>query len=363
MKTGTADLPLHAGHCPKWLFEKMVKLSGAIAEAIILEFGKDEFLRRLSNPYFFQSLGCVIGFDWHSSGLTTTVCGALKEAIKPEDLGIAVLGGKGKASRKTPQEIENLSEIFSLKTKTLEELKYASKMSAKVDNTAIQDGYQLYHHVFIVSEEGKWTVIQQGMSNETNYARRYHWLSENVRSYVNEPHTAICCDFRNNKTLNMTAKDSEESRKVSVDIVKDNPKHIEKFFTSQKKLTEFDSLPSLKMQKSHFIINMNRINMETLRKAYEIQPKNYEELLSIKGIGPKTIRALALIGQIVYGVEPSWKDPAKFSFAHGGKDRIPYEIDKRNYDTSIEILENAIKNAKVGDKQKLYVIKRLHNFI
>ena len=362
MKTGTADLPLHTGHCPKWLFEKMVKLSGAIAEAIVLEFGKDEFLRRLSNPYFFQSLGCVIGFDWHSSGLTTTVCGALKEAIKPEDLGIAILGGKGKASRKTPQEIENLSEIFSLKTKTLEKLKYASKMSAKVDNTAIQDGYQLYHHVFIVSEEGKWAVIQQGMSNETNYARRYHWLSENVRSYVNEPHTAICCDFRKNKTLNMTAKESEESRKASVDIVKDNPKHIEKFFTRQKKLTDY-SLRSLKMQKSHFIINMNRINMETLRKAYEIQPKNYEELLSIKGIGPKTIRALALIGQIVYGAEPSWKDPAKFSFAHGGKDRIPYPVDKKTYEKSIEILKIGIQEAKIGNREKIAAIKRLGNFL
>lgn len=344
MKTGVADLPLHYGSCPRWLFKRMKKLGKAVSEIIIYEFGKDEFLKRISDPFFFQSFACVLGFDWHSSGVTTTATGALKEGLKSGELGIVVLGGKGKASRKTPQEIEELDKIFSLSTSKIEELKIASRLSAKVDNSALQDGFQLYHHSFIVSEEGKWCVIQQGMSDKIGYARRYHWLSEKVKSFVNEPHLAICCDSKG-KALNMVAEESEDCRKSSVDLIKDNPNNLKKY---------------LLLDKKHEI---NLKNFRGLNSAYEFQPKNYEELILVKGMGPKSIRALALLSKLIYGKEPSWRDPVKFSFAHGGKDGYPYPVNKKTYDKSIEILKTAVENAKIGNKEKIFAVKRLKDFI
>jgi len=195
VKTGVANLPLHPGKAPRWLFKRMVNLSRGIIEVISYEYGTDEFLRRISDPFWFQALSCVLGYDWHSSGTTTVTCGALKEAINPEDNGFAIAGGKGKTSRKTPSEIEKISEIYNLSTSAVKKLQYSSRMCAKIDNTAIQDGHNLYHHVFIFSESGMWAVIQQGMNNETNYARRYHWLSEELESFVCEPHNAIVGDI------------------------------------------------------------------------------------------------------------------------------------------------------------------------
>ncbi|NIM47133.1 MAG: DUF763 domain-containing protein [Candidatus Aenigmarchaeota archaeon] len=343
MKTGVADLPLHYGSCPRWLFKRMKKLGKAVTEIIVYEFGKDEFLKRISDPFFFQSFSCVLGFDWHSSGVTTTVTGALKEGLKSGELGIVVLGGKGKASRKTPQEIEKLEKIFSLSTSKIEKLKIASRLSAKVDNSALQDGFQLYHHSFFVSEEGKWSVIQQGMNPEIHYARRYHWLSEKVKSFVVEPHLAICCDTKG-KALNMVAKESEDCRKTSVDLIKDNPKKLKKY---------------LLLDKKHEI---DLKNFRGLTNAYEFQPKNYEQLILVKGMGPKSIRALALLSKLIYGKEPSWKDPVKFSFAHGGKDGHPYPVNRKTYDKSIEILKTAVENAKIGNKEKMFAIKRLKDF-
>jgi hypothetical protein len=354
-RTGYADLPLHYGKCPKWLFPRMKVLSKEITKIIIYEYGQEEFLRRLSNPFFFQSMGCVIGYDWHSSGLTTTTCGALKEAITPE-LGIAVCGGKGKASRKAPEEIERMSEDFSLSTKKSESLVYSSRMSAKVDNTAVQDNYNLYHHCFIFNEKGKWVVIQQGMNSSNRYARRYHWI--NVEDFVEEPHSAICCDKRQ-KTLDMTAKSSKEARETSVDIVNDN-KNIERFLN--RNLNDFTGSKSLKLP-AHHGIRLNKQTTIALNRAYEIQPEKYEELLAIRGIGPKAVRALALISELVYGKEPSWKDPAKFSFAHGGKDGIPYPVDRKLMDSSVEMLRNALENAKLGEKDRLHALKRLNEFI
>lgn len=363
MKTGTADLPLHYGHCPRWLFKRMAKLSGAIAEAIVLEFGRDEFLKRLSDPFFFQSLGCVVGFDWHSSGLTTTLCGALKEGIKPEDMGIAILGGKGKMSRMVLGEIERIGDIFSISTKNIERLKYSSKMSAKIDNVVLQDGYQLYHHCFILTEDCKWSVIQQGLNIQNNYARRYHWLSEKVKSFVIEPHSAICCD-KKDRVLNMIAEESEDCRKCSVDIIKERPEFIFRaFMNGQSVLKDFSCNKRLKMGKIHEIPEMDKRNVETLKRVYEIQPDDYEELVSINGVGYKIIRALALISDLIYGEKPSWKDPVKFSFAHGGKDRIPYPVDRENYDRSIEVLKTAIENAKLGKRDKLNALKDLKGFI
>ncbi len=344
MRTGVADLPLHWGKSPRWLFSRMVKLGKSIAEIIILEYSKDEFLKRISDPFWFQAFACVLGYDWHSSGTTTVTTAALKEGLKSGELGIVVLGGKGKVSRKTPEEIEKLDETFSLSSSKIEKLKIASRLTAKVDNSALQDGFQLYHHSFIVSEDGKWCVIQQGMSDKTGYARRYHWLSEKVKSFVNEPHLAICCDTKG-KALNMVAKESEECRKTSVDLIRDNPKNLKKY---------------LLLDKKHEI---DLKNFRGLINAYEFQPKNYEELILVRGVGPKSIRALALLSKLIYGKEPSWKDPVKFSFAHGGKDGYPYFVDKKTYDESIEILETAVENAKIGDKEKVYALKRLKDFL
>ncbi len=344
MKTGVADLPLHYGRTPRWLFKRMTKLSKAISEIIIFEYGKNEFLRRISEPFWFQAFACVLGYDWHSSGTTTVTLGALKESLKSGELGIVVLGGKGKSSRKTPEEIEKLDEIFSLSFKKIEKLKLVSRLIAKIDNSALQDGFQLYHHSFIVSENGKWCVIQQGMNPRIHYARRYHWLSEKVKSFVNEPHLAICCDYKG-KALNMVAKESRECRKASIDLIKDNPMHLKKYLILDKK-HEID----LK-------------NFRGLMNAYEFQPRSYEDLLLVNGMGPKSIRALALLSELIYGAEPSWRDPVKFSFAHGGKDGHPYPVNKKVYDKSIEILKDAIENAKIGKKDKLKALKRLKDFL
>ena len=230
IKKGIVELPLHHGSCPRWLFPKMVKLAGSIIEIISYEYGTKEFLIRVSEPYWFQALGCILGFDWHSSGLTTTVCASIKEALNNVDIGMYVAGGKGKMSKKTPQEIENKALQVSLnENKTLELIK-ASKLVAKVDNNALQDGFQLYHHSFFFDNRGNWTVVQQGMNNENRYARRYHWLSDKVKekSFVNEPHSGICCDTRT-RTLNLVAKENSEIRKCSVDLVKDNPSHLKKY--------------------------------------------------------------------------------------------------------------------------------------
>jgi len=362
-RTGISDLPLHGGKAPPWLFKRMVKLAGGVTEAIVLEYGQDEFLRRLSDPYWFQAFGCVLGFDWHSSGLTTTVTGALKEGLNSENVGIAFAGGKGRASRKTPSEILSLAEKFSLSTRQIEGMQYSSRMSAKVDNTAIQDGYQLYHHFFVFTERGKWTVVQQGMNPGNRYARRYHWLSENVQSFVEEPHTGIACDSRGQTVLDMTARKSLETRKVSVDIIKET-QDFSRFASRQSLLGDFigQQPKILHMPKTHFILNMGKRDLETLRKAHDLQPENYEHLLGIHGVGPKTVRSLALISEVIYGTTPSWEDPVKFSFAHGGKDAVPYEVDRETYSKSIEILRTGIEQAKLGQKERLEAIKRLHDF-
>jgi hypothetical protein len=343
MRTGTVDLPLHGGKAPRWLFKRMVGLAEGITEGMIFEHGQDEFLRRLSDPYWFQALSCVMGFDWHSSGTTTTTCGALKMAIKPEEHGIAIAGGKGKASRKTILQIEDSSETFSLSTNTVEKLKHSSKISAKVDNSCVQDGYKLYHHSFFFTEKGGWAVIQQGM--EHSFARRYHWLSDSVDDFVNEPHNAICCDEKKNRTLNLVARESEEARRASVDLINDNPDHLRRYFkaSEQRRLDDFLSKTKddFGMPAHHPVLDMDltKRGWKTLKNAYELQPENY------------------------YGTKPSWRDPVKYSFAHGGKDGYPYPVDRETYDKSIEVLKNAIEDAKVDKNEKYNALKRLHRFV
>jgi hypothetical protein len=366
-RVGVAELPLHGGKCPPWLFSRMKLLGGAISEIIVHEYGRREFLKRLGDPFFLQALGCVLGFDFHSSGLTTTTMGALKEAIKPGELGIAVCGGKGKTSKRTPDEIQKLADIFHISSKKVDKLKYASRMAAKVDNACVQDGYQLYHHTFVLSEDGDWAVVQQGMREQM--ARRYHWLSEGVQSFVEEPHSGIIGDRSEEVVLDMTARESEEARKASVDLVRDNPKRLLPYVreAEQHSLDEyFERSPQamkLVLPTSHAITGLTKQTATALQKAYELQPENYEELVAIHGIGPKAVRALALVSDLIYGKPPSWKDPVKFSFAHGGKDGIPYPVDRTTYQKTIEIIESATQAAKVGRKEKLNAIRRLHDFI
>jgi len=364
---GVAELPLHVGKCPPWLFKRMVRLGKAISTAIVEEYSREEFLRRLADPFFFQSLGCVLGFDYHSSGLTTTTCGALKEALKPEELGIAVCGGKGKVSKRAPHEIEKIADEFSLGEKKIDELTYASKMSAKVDNACLQDGYQLYHHCFVFSEDGDWAVVQQGMHERL--ARRYHWLSDGVRSFVDEPHSGIAGDRREEVVLDMTAHESEDARSASVDLVREDPKHLMVYVreAEQRSLDDyFERSPQvlkLVMPTEHAITDLTERTVVALRRAYELQPEDYEELVAIRGIGPKAVRALALISDLIYGKPPSWKDPAKFAFCVGGKDGVPYPIDKQHYDEVTSLLEQAIKESNVGNKEKTKAMRRLSDFI
>jgi len=355
MKTGVASLPLHSGKAPAWLFQRMVQLSREMTLVIIGEYGVQEMLRRLSDPFWFQAFGCVLGFDWHSSGLTTTVCGALKEGLRgvEHEAGLYVAGGKGAASRKTPSEIVAVGDYLIADSRRLV---YASKMAAKVDNTAIQDGYQLYHHSFFFTEAGQWAVVQQGMNTNTGYARRYHWLSEGVQSFVCEPHAAVCCDKKEGNVLNMVACEAERSRRATTDLARTQPLTV---------MQEMTRLKTLRLPAHHHVslmeIDPARLG-SVLITTYERQPENFEQLLAVPGLGAKSLRALALIGELLYGAPPSWRDPARFSFAHGGKDGHPYAVDRTTYDRSIAILRTAVQQAKVGNSEKREALRRLDRF-
>lgn len=354
-QTGIAYLPLHGGKAPAWLFQRMVRLGREIARLIIEDYGPEELLIRISDPYWFQSLGCVLGFDWHSSGVTTTVCGALKEGLKgtERDLGIVVAGGKGAASRKTPSEILAAGERLDLK-RDPNGLVYLSRLTAKIDNNAIQDGFQLYHHNFFFTLEGSWAVVQQGMSDR--FARRYHWLSQNIRSLTLEPHAAICSNLQRKETLNLVAAESAKAQEVITELSKEQPEKITRELTKLKTL----SLPA------RHEVSLEQLHPESIEKvllkAYEGKAKNFETLLAMPGVGAKTLRALALISEITYGTAASWKDPAKFSFAHGGKDGHPYPVNRKVYDRSIEILRKSLERAKIERSEKENALKRLLRF-
>jgi hypothetical protein len=349
MRTGFAELPLHHGRAPRWLFERMVKLARAIIEVMVIEQGSDEFLRRVSDPYWFQAFGSVLGFDWHSSGVTTTVCGAMKEGTKDisRDLGLFFCGGKGGASRRTPSQISEICERMSIDP---DGLIYASKTSAKVDNTCVQDGYNLYHHMFVFTQKGDWSVIQQGMNPDNHFARRYHWLSLSLQSYVNEPHAAVCCDKKRD-SLNMVAEESAASRDIITEIAKEHPEKVIK-----------ETEKMLKMPSRHPVLKLDisqKYFHKILLKTYDKAPDSFESLISVPGLGPKTLRALALIGELLYGTSPSFRDPARYSFAHGGKDGFPFPVDKKTYNKSIAFLETAIKRAQIGETDRMGALKKL----
>jgi hypothetical protein len=335
--------------CLNGLQKEWPDLDLAITESIIAEYGKDEVLRRLSDPFWFQSLGAMMGMDWHSSGITTSVLGALKRAINPHsrELGIYICGGKGKFSKQTPGELLRIADATGLNGN---EWVRCSKLSAKVDNTAVQDGFQLYTHNFIVSDSGEWTVVQQGMRTEDKTARRYHWHSKNIRSFVEEPHTAVC-GINQGTILNLTAAEAGKTRDSIFRISADQPDRI---------LKEFQHL---KMPAHHEVraedVNLKRLGT-VLWLAHEQQPKNFEELLLLQGVGPRTIQSLALVSEVINGTAVRFNDPARFSFAHGGKDGHPFPVPTKVYDETIMTLEKAVQKAKLGITDKLTAIKKLH---
>jgi hypothetical protein len=348
-RSGSADLPLHYGHVPKWLAERMAKLGLAITESILIEYGKEEMLRKLSDPFWFQSFGAVLGMDWHSSGITTSVLGALKRAVNPhsKELGLYICGGKGKFSRATPSELLKIADSTGLNG---DELVRCSRLSAKVDNTAVQDGYQLYTHNFILCDTGQWTVIQQGMHESDGTARRYHWHSDNVRSFVEEPHSGIC-GTNQGDILDLTARSAAFTKSNMVEMTREHPNVI---------LKEFQRL----VMPSHHDVREADVDLKRLGSALwlaqETGVKDFEGLLSLQGVGPRTIQSLALVSEVIHGSPTRFKDPARFSFAHGGKDGHPFPVPTRVYDETIHTLESAVRKAKIGENDKAEAIGKLH---
>jgi hypothetical protein len=343
-----ADLPLHYGHVPPWLAKRMSSLGGAILESIILDYGKSAVLSRLSDPFWFQAFGSVLGMDWHSSGITTSVMGALKKAVNPRfnEMGIYICGGKGKYSRQTPSELLAFSERTGLDGN---QLVHHSKLSAKVDNTVIQDGFQLYLHTFIVTDEGEWAVVQQGMNQESGMARRYHWHSENVKSFLEEPHSFIY-GINQGLILNLTDTEAASTKLAMLDIVKEGPVRM---------LPEIQKL----VMPSHHDVRAKDINLKRLGSllalAHEKDLHSFETLLMLEGVGPRTIQSLALVSEVIHGTPSRFSDPARFSFAHGGKDRHPFPVPCKVYDETIQILQSSVEKAKIGDNDKKTAIKNL----
>ena len=348
-RSGSADLPLHGGHVPIWLAQRMGRLGLAITESIIADYGVQEVLRRLSDPFWFQSFGAVMGMDWHSSGITTSVMGALKQVINPraKELGLYVCGGKGRFSKETPAELLSIADRTGLDGNHLVR---CSKLSAKVDNTAVQDGFQLYQHNFILSNTGEWTVIQQGMRDDTSTARRYHWHSPGIRSFVEEPHTGIC-GVNQGLILNMTASEAAGSRKSIMDITREHPNRM---------ITEIQK--SL-MMPSHHEVHAEDVDMKRLGSmlwlTHHQPPSDFEELLLLKGLGPRTLQSLALVSEVIHGTPSRFTDPARFSFAHGGKDGHPFPVPIKVYDETIHTLQHAVEKAKIGESDKKEAIRKL----
>ncbi|MCX8187900.1 MAG: DUF763 domain-containing protein [Nitrososphaeria archaeon] len=358
--SGTAELPLHSGHVPPWLMSRMKLLAREIAKVIIRDYGRREFLKRLGDPHWFQSFGCVLGFDWHSSGLTTTATGALRDVLRLDEHGVALVGGKGALSRRIPDELmkAGLDEDEAAK------LIRVSRLTAKVDNAVLQDGYSIYHHVIVFTEDGEWAVIQQGMNADLGYARRYHWLDEYVKSFVVEPHSGIASSRMEACVLNMTSRESEEARKISVDLVSESPEKLIRLINlvnRQETLTTWiGEGEAIKELPSHLEMP-RKIDWKAVRRAYDIKPRNYEELIEVRGIGPSTVRALALIAALIYGARVDWRDPVKFTFAVGGKDGVPYPVNRRVYDDVISFMRQILEGAEVGAEERKAALRRLLN--
>ena len=374
MRTGVATVPLDYGRCPRWLFERMTRLGRGISIAIVEEFGPEELLKRLSDPVWFQSLGCVMGFDWNSSGLTVTTMGALKEAVRglETELGFYVCGGK-RVSHKTPEETRKWGQYLGWEESKTSGLVDASKMAAKVDSSLIQDGFSIYAHNLLFTNSGKWAVVQQGMNVDEQKARRYHWLSDGVSDFTEDPHSGIASDIRL-KPLNLTAKESKENKDISADMVKLEPTAFLKNFQtaarvvsknmpvvsspvgkslgSQGRLPGFTDMELNNVEFHWHPVVTEKFDMKrlkkTIEKAHFLEPQNFTQLLAGGGVGPKTIRALSLVSEIIYGAKPSYEDPARYTFAVGGKDGTPFPVDRATYDRTLTAIEKGIKQSKIN---------------
>lgn len=362
-RAGVADLRLHPGRAPHWLVKRMIPMAGALSNFIVDEFGTAELLRRLADPVWFQALSNVLGYDWDSSGSTTVTCGVLKCALDFETHGMVGIGGKGIASRRVPEQLRAL-EDYGLDGARLVEI---SKAVAKVDSAGVQDGYQLYHHLFFVDAQETWTVVQQGLNPKNSDARRYHWSSEETHSYIDEPHTGLISGLVSDGALDMTSRLSDECRKVSIDIIKEDPSRVRRYFEDLKSYGESTLIPWLydsgeKMTLPSYKVIPTRMDWNAVRRAYETQPEDYERLLLMDGIGPATVRGLSLISEMIFGTAPSWSDPVRMCFAFGGKDGVPFPVPRKEYDKAIEFMEQALNDAKMGRKEKLLGLKRLRKF-
>ncbi|WP_315806120.1 MULTISPECIES: DUF763 domain-containing protein [unclassified Bradyrhizobium] len=361
-RTGSADLPLHSGRVPAWLGVRMASLGAIITQAIVHHYGRDDFLARLSHPFWFQSFGAVMGMDWHSSGITTSVIGALKRGLKPlqGELGIYVCGGRGEHSRKTPDELTGWSEQLGLDG---EDLVRTSRLVAKVDSAAVQDGFDLYLHGFFLAADGKWCVVQQGMNGDKRQARRYHWHSEALRSFVNAPHSAIDGPSQG-EIVNLTDHRAEPSRIAQLDLLAElGPDRIVGEFERMNAAPPAQGvLPHLVMPAHHDVrpkdVFARRLH-GTLAAAAERGPADFPELLLTPGVGARTVRSLAMVAEVVHGAPYRFTDPARFSLAHGGKDRHPYPVPIKVYDETIRVLKSAVTNAKLGRDETLGALKRL----
>lgn len=391
-RTGVADLPLHTGTVPRWLADRMRDLGRLIAESIVENYGKKEFLVRLSDPLWFQSFGAVMGMDWHSSGITTSVMYALKRGLNPiaRDLGIYVCGGRGKFSRETPTELLQIADQTGVDGNYL---KRTSSLCAKVDNTAVQDGFQLYQHNFIVTDEGDWAVVQQGMNTDARAARRYHWCSSNLRSFVEEPHAGVVGENRG-QILNLTHQEAGITRNSILELTHENPdrmmREIRQMVTPSSSMVVSpqmdlfapivapDGTPVRLGSRDPIVANSSRdcimpsrhevraedVDLKrlggVLATAYESDPKDFESLLLTPGLGPRTLQSLTLVSEVINGTPSRFRDPARYSFAHGGKDGHPFPVPTRVYDESIRVLKGAIEKAKIGDRDKMDCLNRLH---
>ena len=350
-RSGFADLPLHYGHVPQWLAERMARLGATIVESILVHYGHSELLSRLADPFWFQALGAVMGMDWHSSGITTSVISALKRGLAPRanDLGIYICGGRGKSSRNTPNELREVAGRWSLDGDALVE---TSRLTARIDNNAIADGFQIYLHSFVVSTRGEWTVVQQGMNEGSGLARRYHWHSASVRDFTCAPHTGIVGESQGT-IMNLVDEAADSAQKVMLSIVKENPD------------CTIQEANRLLLPRHHEVraenVDLKRLGA-VLALAYERDLRNFASLLLLEKLGPRTLQSLALIAEIVHGVPVRFSDPARFSFALGGKDRHPFPVPLKTYDESVAVLRKALDSARMGNTEKLEGFRRLENF-
>ena len=366
-RTGHADLPLHHGTVPKWLADRMKILGTQIVEALLIQYGRKEVLRRLSDPLWFQSLGAVLGMDWHSSGITTSVMYALKRGIneRAKEFGLAICGGRGKYSRQTPDQILFLADKTGMDGDALVR---SSRLAAKIDNTAVQDGFQLYQHNFILSIEGDWTIVQQGMNTQTKTARRYHWCSQNLKSFIEKPHTGVTGENQG-LILNLTDSAAKNTQKGILDLAAENP---DKLLCETKKILACPT-PQLSLfveegrkltMPAHHEVYAEDVDLKrlggVLATAYESRPADFESLLLTPGLGSRTLQSLTLVSEVIHGTPSRFTDPARFSFAHGGKDGHPFPVPLKIYDESIRVLGDAIEKSKLGYKDKSDCIKRLH---